>query len=122
MIYNPYLWSLLYFPSPQSILDSTNAGNNSTYTQAQYQARPLGQWGGKNSVQYNQIQGPSYGSSGTNNYGSDYFMDALGYQVGYAPAVASTEPVTYGAGQWINGKYIAQPLSSTSWPTRVKPY
>jgi hypothetical protein len=116
------LWNYLYYPSPQSVLDNTDAGNNSTYTQAQYQARPAQQWGGKNIVQFNNIQGPYYGASSNNNYGSDYFMDAYGYMVGYAPAVAPTEPTTYGAGEWVtvNGEkqYVAQPLPSTAWPTR----
>jgi hypothetical protein len=120
-----HIWNYLYYPSPQSVLDSTDTGNTSTYTQAQYLARPAGQWG--QSTQTNQIQGPSYGTTANNNYGSDYFMDALGYQTGYAPAVAPTEPTTYGAGKWVkqtNGQYqyVAQALSSTSWPTRPGPY
>ena len=119
------LWAYLYYPSPQSVQDSTDSPNTSTYTQAQYLARPAGNWGP--SAQANQIQGPSYGSNGANNYGSDYFMDAFGYQVqsggpGYAPSVSPTEPTTYGAGQWqlVQGKmmYVAQPLPSTAWPTR----
>lgn len=118
-----HLWNYLYYPSPQSVLDSTDSGNNSTYTQAQYQARPAQQWGGPHSVQSNVIQGPTYGTSSNNNYGSDYFMDGFGYMVGYAPAVAPSEPTTYGAGQWmtVNGvkQYVAQPLPSTDWPTRA---
>ena len=114
-----HLWNYLYYPSPQSVLDSTDTGNTSTYTQSQYLARPAQVWGGKGYFQYNQIQGPSNGSSGNNNYGSDYFMDGWGYMVGYAPAVAPSEPVTYGAGRWVNGQYVAQPLPSTSWPTRA---
>lgn len=117
---NKWIWMYLYYNSPQSVLDSTDAGNNSTYTQAQYLARPPGNW--EITTQTNQIQGPSNGSYLNNNYGSDYFMDAWGYQTGYAPAVSPTEPPTYGAGQWVsvNGvkTYVAQVLPSTSWPTR----
>jgi hypothetical protein len=117
---NKWIWMYLYYPSPQSVLDSTDAGNTSTYSQAQYLARPAGNW--EVSEQTNQIQGPSYGSYLNNNYGSDYFMDAFGYQVGYAPSVAPSEPPTYGAGKWVsvNGveTYVAQVLPSTSWPTR----
>lgn len=115
---NNWIWQYLYYASPQSVSDSTNNPNTSTYTQAQYLARPAGNWAGKGNVQYNMVQGPSNGSNGANNYGSDYFMDAFGYQVGYAPTVNPAEPVTYGAGKWVNGKYVAQPLPSTSWPTR----
>jgi hypothetical protein len=113
-----HIWNYLYYPSPQSVLDTTDVGNNSTYTQAQYQARPAQEWGGRNIGQMNVIQGPTYGEASNNNYGSDFFMDAYGYMVGYAPAVAPTEPITYGAGKWVNGQYVAQPLPSTDWPTR----
>jgi len=120
-----YDWGDLYYVSPQSELAPTDPGNNSTYDEAAYLARPAGNWGP--SFQSQQIQGPTYGSSDNNNYGSDYFMDAFGYQVKntgetYAPAVAPSEPVTYGAGEWVdvNGTptYVAQPLPSTDWPTR----
>ena len=120
----------LYHPSPRSVEDTTTPGNTSTYTAAQYVARPAGVYAGKGNSQYNMIQGPSYGStappSPTNpwslqNYGSDYFQDAYGYQTGYAPTMAPSEPVTYGAGAWVNGKYVAQPLPSTNWPTRQVP-
>jgi len=122
MLSNANIYSYLYYNSPQSVSDSTDTPNTSTYSQAQYLARPAGNWGGANSSQYNMVQGPSYGST-ANNYGSDYFMDAFGYQIaspgpGYAPTVSPTEPVTYGAGKWVNGQYVAQPLPSTSWPTR----
>jgi hypothetical protein len=114
-----HLWNYLYYPSPQSIQDSTDASNNSTYTLAQYLARPPQEWGGKGISQYNMVQAPT---NVTNNYGSDFFMDAFGYMVGYAPEVSPTEPVTYGAGQWVtvNGQkqYVAQPLPNTDWPTR----
>lgn len=112
------IWSYLYWDSPQSVQDSTDTPNTSTYTSAQYLARPAGNWAGKGNTQMNMVQGPSYGSNGANNYGSDYFQDAFGYQTNYAPTVSPSEPVTYGAGQWINGKYVAQPLPSTSWITR----
>lgn len=113
----------LYYNSPQSIQDSTDTPNNSTYSLAQYLARPQQEWGGKNIGQYNFVQCPMNGTVANNNYGSDYFMDAFGYMVGYAPAVSPTEPTTYGAGQWITGangqkQYVAQPLPSTAWPTR----
>lgn len=113
-----HIWNYLYYPSPQSILDSTTGG--SAYTQAQYLARPAQQWGGVGISQFNMVQAPT---NVTNNYGSDYFMDAFGYMVGYAPTVATTEPPTYGAGQWITGtngqkQYVAQVLPSTDWPTR----
>lgn len=114
-----HVWNYLYYPSPQSVQDSTDTPNTSTYTLAQYLARPAQQWGGKGLVQYNVVQGPT---NTVNNYGSDYFMDAFGYMVGYAPTVSPSEPTTYGAGQWVTvlGKkqYVAQPLPSTDWPTR----
>lgn len=118
-MFNWHLWQYLYYPSPQSIYDSTD-GAYSDYTLAQYLARPAQEWGGVGVVQFNNVQAPT---NVTNNYGSDYFMDAFGYMVGYAPTVASTEPVTYGAGQWVTGsngqkQYVAQPLPSTDWPTR----
>ncbi len=108
----------LYYLSPQSVLDSTDADNTSTYTQAQYLARPAGNW--EVTHQTNQVQGPTNGSYLNNNYGSDYFMDAWGYQTGYAPSVAPSEPPTYGAGEWTGTPptYQAQMLPSTSWPTR----
>jgi|ERR1700723_517068 len=105
-----HLWNYLYYPSPQSFQDSTDTPNTSTYNQFQYQARPLQNWGGKNINQANVIQGPTAGSSGANNYGSDYFMDAFGYMTGFQPTISPTEPVSYGAGQWINGTYVAQPI------------
>ena len=110
------IWDYLYYPSPQSVADSTDSPNNSSYDQGEYLARPAGNWAPNH--QQNVVQGPSYGAVSTNNYGSDYFQDAFGYQVGYEPDVSPSEPVTYGAGQWINGQYIAQPLPSTSWPNR----
>ena len=111
-----HLWNYLYYPSPQSFQDSTDTSNNSTYTQAQYQSRPAQEWGGKGVTQFNMIQSPTQGSSGVNNYGSDYFMDAFGYMVGYQPQVSPTEPQSYGAGQWVtvNGvrQYVAQPIAN----------
>lgn len=125
MIGGWWIWDEYYYWSPKSLLSSTDPGNNSTYTQADYLARPAGNWGP--SFQSQQIQGPSYGTTANNNYGSDYFTDSFGYQnqVGgetYAPATSPTEPVTYGAGQWVtvlvNGvptpQYVAQPLPSTA--------
>lgn len=113
-----HVWNYLYYPSPQSIYDNTD-GPYSDYTQTQYLDRPAQEWGGVGVSQMNVIQGQT---NVTNNYGSDYFMDAFGYMVGYAPTVAASEPVTYGAGQWVtvNGvkQYVAQPLPNTDWPTR----
>ncbi len=116
------IWAEYYYWSPQSLLGPTDSGNNSTYTQAQYLARAAGNWAP--SFQGQQIQGPANGTTANNNYGSDCFMDAFGYQAGFAPATAPSEPTTYGAGQWqiVQGKptYVAQPLPSTAnSPTRT---
>jgi hypothetical protein len=119
MSFNNWVWTYLYYNSPQSVSDSTDTPNTSTYDEAEYLARPAGNWGGVGSSQMNMVQGPTNGNEqANNNYGSDYFMDAFGYLEGYAPTVAPTEPVTYGAGAWVNGTYVAQPLPSTDWPNR----
>lgn len=113
-----HIWNYLYYPSPQSVQDSTDTPNTSTYTAAQYLARPSQNWGGKGVVQFNQIQGPSNGTTTGVNYGSDYFMDAYGYMVGFAPTISPSEPQSYGAGKWVNGQYVAQPITFIP-PTRV---